>query len=71
MCLMVFARAALASGPGTAWISIHYALTWRKVKGAKIASRMSFDHFLMDGLKFFDLLTAPYILDIVFFILSD
>jgi hypothetical protein len=31
--LMVFARNALASGPGNAWNSIHLPPTWRKVKG--------------------------------------
>ncbi len=31
--LMVFVRNALASGPGTAWNSIHLPPAWRKVKG--------------------------------------
>jgi hypothetical protein len=32
---MVFARNALASGPGNAWNSIQPTPTWRKVKGGK------------------------------------
>jgi hypothetical protein len=32
---MVFARNALASGPGNAWNSIHLPPIWRKVKGGK------------------------------------
>jgi hypothetical protein len=34
---MVFARNALASGPGNAWNSIHLPPTWRKVNGGKQA----------------------------------
>jgi len=33
---MVFARNALAPGPGNAWHSIHLPPTWRKVKAASI-----------------------------------
>jgi len=41
-CLMVFARDALASGPGKAWNVIAFTPTWRKVKVGKIrpASRV-------------------------------
>jgi hypothetical protein len=35
---MVFARNALASGPGNACNSIHLSPTWRKVKGGKLIS---------------------------------
>ena len=38
VCLMVFARAAPASGPGTGWNSLHLTLTWRQVKGGKLTS---------------------------------
>jgi hypothetical protein len=34
-CLMVFARDALASGPGKAWNVIAFTPTWRKVKVGK------------------------------------
>jgi len=42
---MVFARNALASGPGNAWNSIHLPPTWRKVKGASKFAFVILLHF--------------------------
>jgi hypothetical protein len=39
---MIFARNALASGPGTAWNSIAFSPTWRKVKVGKIGKEVDF-----------------------------
>jgi hypothetical protein len=41
LCLMIFPRNALASGPGTAWNSISLTPTWRKVKVGKVFSSLT------------------------------